>query len=66
VSRSIVSRRRGLDNGDASGDDGEVRTRRRRQEVGNEAPMVITPRMVADLVRRTADLVREKTRRRKR
>jgi hypothetical protein len=65
VSRSIVSRLGGLDNGDASDDDGGMRTKRRRREVGNEAPMVITPRMVADLVRRTADLVRSKRRRKR-
>jgi hypothetical protein len=34
--------------------------RRRRREAGNEAPIVITPRMVRDLVRRTAALLRPK------
>jgi hypothetical protein len=45
--------------------DGVKTRRRQRQEVGNEAPMIITPRMVADLVRRTAKFVRSKRRRKR-
>jgi hypothetical protein len=37
--------------------------RRRRQELGNEAPMVISPRAVIDLVRRTIRLLRKSSRR---
>lgn len=34
--------------------------RRQRQEVGNEAPMIITPGMVADLVRRAYRRIRSR------
>jgi hypothetical protein len=37
--------------------------RRRRQGIGNEAPMVISPRAVVDLVRRTIRLLRWTSRR---
>jgi hypothetical protein len=40
--------------------DGVKPRRRQRQEVGNEAPMIITPRMVADLVRRTYRTIRSR------
>jgi hypothetical protein len=42
-----------------------TRSRRRQPELGNEAPMVITPRAMADLARRTYRLLRGSSRRRK-